>query len=87
MKGKEVTAFDPVNGFVNTEREYHCDLCLRVAVREPRRNVRVVRPRQLEIDGVLLKRRHYHPQCAYKLAVGQLAKGRTVRVVELEEPA
>jgi len=84
MKCKEVTAFDPGNGYIYTVAEYHCDLCLKSPRVRPSAG-RIRRPVQLEIDGVLLKRRHYHPQCAYKLAVGQLAKGRTVKVVELKE--
>ncbi len=84
MKGKEVVAFDPVNRYTWKQIEYHCDLCLKSPrVRLPAGRTR--RPFQLEIDGVLIKNRHYHPQCAYRLQEGQEAKGKTVKVIELKE--
>jgi len=69
MKGKEVTAFDPVKRYIYTQTDYHCDLCLKSPRVRPLA-ARARRPFQLEIDGVLIKNRHYHTQCAYRLAEG-----------------
>ena len=85
MKGKEVTSFDPVNRYVYTQAEYHCDLCLRSSRVRPLA-ARTRLPVQLEIDGVLIKNRHYHPHCAGRLQESfQEGKGRTVKVIELKE--
>jgi len=83
VKVKEVTAFDPVNNYIYTVAEYHCDLCLRSSRVRPLA-ARTRRPFQLEIDGVLIKNRHYHPRCACRLQEGQEGKGRIVKVIELQ---